>query len=166
MTFLVLFREVAPLTKTERNFIFNADSNSARHKKAKNAILDSLYSFIDNYEGFESLLANDKEGFRDLFCYPPTGEKKALFNDIMRCFVYWLKKSNHDGDCPFYQPSTMNQKIRTLFASIKCEYVHLPWTLSDFKYKGGFVSVLKELYSERQKMYKVSNTLLFNFILI
>ena len=114
---------------------------------------------MENYRFFDHFFENNKANFFALFEFPPTDDKKQAFNDIMRRFLYYLRKPAgfvKDGECPFYQPSTQNKMIRMLLVSLKNKFGYMPWNLNKFNYTGGFGSVTKQLYKSRQKVFLVS----------
>ena len=48
-----------------------------------------------------------------------------------------------------------------LFNALKNKFGYIHWGISDFNYKGGFGSVCKKLYEDRQKRYEVSKKFFF-----
>ena len=114
---------------------------------------------MQHFRHFDRFFTENSRDFYELFDFPSTDEKKNTFNDIMRRFVYYLKKptgSYGENECPFYQPSSQNKMIRNLLAGLKHKYGYMPWRFNEFKFTGGFASVLTRIYSDRQKRYPVS----------
>ena len=84
-----------------------------------------------------------------------TVQKKEMFNNIMRRFVYYLKKptgSYADNECPFYQPSSQNKMLRSLLAWMKHKFGYMPWKFHKFKFTGGFTSVLTPVFCLPKKV--------------
>ena len=121
--------------------------------------------FIADYEGYEFLLQNNQEKFRTIFSFLPNEDKRKTLNDVLLQFFCIHKRTkNNKLGCPFYQPSTMNAQICTLFSAFKTTYGHMLWVTKDFDHKGGFVAMLKEEYYRRTKVYSISKELFFFFL--
>ena len=63
-----------------------------------------------------------------------------------------MPKSKNSSDFPWYQPSTQNQRLRTLLGSTSKEY-GWKYKMSDFSFKGGLKGFLDKLYSKRYKEF-------------
>lgn len=58
------------------------------------------------------------------------------------------KKSKNPPDFPWYQPSTQNQRLRTLLGSTSKTY-GWQYDVADFSFKGGLKGFLDKLYKKR-----------------
>ena len=78
-------------------------------------------------------------------------EKVQIAN---KALIDWMaemqKKSKNSSDFPWYQPSTQNQRLRTLLGSMSKEY-RWKYEMSVFSFKGGLKGFLDKLYSKRYK---------------
>ena len=69
-----------------------------------------------------------------------------------KALIDWLgvmkKKSKNPGKCPWYQPSTQNQRLRTLVGHLSKQY---DWRMdiSNFSFPGGLKGFLDKLYAKR-----------------
>ena len=61
-------------------------------------------------------------------------------------------KDDEVVDCPWYQPSTQNQRLRTFFGTVQRVF---NWQLqqSDFNFNSGLNGFIKELYATREKEF-------------
>ena len=62
------------------------------------------------------------------------------------------KKKSAAAKCPWYQPSTQNQRLRTLFGSCAKRF---DWQIEvgDFDFKGGLKGFVETLYMKRYKEF-------------
>ena len=69
------------------------------------------------------------------------------------------KKSTKNDRCPWYQPSTQNQRLRTLLGSLSKKY---DWKvdIGDFSFLGGLKGFLDKLYTKRFSEYRKVVTIL------
>ena len=154
---------VKGISKKDEIFIAQASVNTPRYVKHQNGAINRFYDFASCYKDGIPFGSVD---FDDLFDHPPTKEKRDLFNSIMCPFMMLMKKvgdkkkasriSRKNPKNPYYQPSTQNTYLRTLFSSIKDHHTCFSFKINDFAYTGGFVSVITQLYQERFKKIKVS----------
>ena len=91
-------------------------------------------------------------------CLPDTGGdlrfKVKLVNEMLVDFAASMKLAKPAKDvCPFLQPSTQCQYLRSLLAGMKDDY-GWDFTLdSSFNFKGGVKAVLDQLFQKRRKEY-------------
>lgn len=80
-------------------------------------------------------------------------EKVQIVN---KALVDWMavmrKKAKNLSGCPWYQPSTQNQRLRTLLGSTSKSY-GWRYDMSDFSFKGGLKGFLDKLYAKRYKEF-------------
>ena len=73
-----------------------------------------------------------------------------------KALIDWMavmrKKSKNPPDFPWYQPSTQNQRLRTLLGSTSKSY-GWRYEMSDFSFKGGLKGFLDKLYAKRYKEF-------------
>ena len=164
---------LAALTKHEENFKPSDDSvlathclpHSIRHQYLIDAVTQDFLTALHN-------VPNGK--WRDSLQPVPhklTGRKKMapkLLIDLggekmpekvqiaNKALIDWMavmrKKSKNSSDFPWYQPSTQNQRLRTLLGSTSKEY-GWKYEMSDFSFKGGLKGFLDKLYSKRYKEF-------------
>ena len=73
-----------------------------------------------------------------------------------KALIDWMavmkKKSNKPSEVKWYQPSTQNQRLRTLLGSLSKQY-DWRFDINDFSFKGGLKAFLNNLYQKRFKEY-------------
>ena len=152
------------VSETEEHFSLSATVSIKNYSTSQKGSLKRFFDFTKLYKN-DTLFG--KIDFIKLFDHPVTAQKKKTFNHIMCPFMFLFKKiekkklkeneaNKNVIDCPFYQPSSQNTFLRTLFSALKGRFICFPWTLNDFSYTGGFVSVITQLYQARQIKYEVS----------
>ena len=96
--------------------------------------------------------------------------KLRLVNQMLVDFAAGMKLANppSDGSCPFLQPSTQCQYLRTLLSGMKEDY---GWNFTldkSFNFKGGVKTVIDHLFQKRRYDFKGVSFCceFFGFILI
>ena len=140
---------------------------SPEHTKHREKMVTSFLNFLlqhPKYEGYMDFV--DVQGLhmprlwasvmREPEGTPETKtrSKSVLANSMLVDFAVSLvmKKPGKDG-CPFYQPSSQNQMMRTLLAAMHDDYMWDYTMEKSFNFKGGVQKVLNELYQVRMKKY-------------
>ena len=85
---------------------------------------------------------------KDLHC------GKAIFNTLMKDYVInnlFFKKNRGAGNnptCSYYEPSSLNTKMKQLFAELKAT-IKITWKYEkDFSFDGGLAAVIKKMFSK------------------
>ena len=88
---------------------------------------------------------------------PKTPSKILLLNKALIDWMAVCKKKAHGAKCPWYQPSTQNQRLRTLFGSCIKRF---DWQIEigDFDFKGGLKGFIGNLYTKRYKEFSDVST--------
>ena len=83
---------------------------------------------------------------------PKTPSKVMLLNKALIDWMAVCKKKSAAAKCPWYQPSTQNQRLRTLFGSCTKRF---DWQIEvgDFDFKGGLKGFISKLYNKRYKEF-------------
>ena len=78
--------------------------------------------------------------------------KVMIANKALIDWMAAMKKKSAGAKCIWYQPSTQNQRLRTLLGSCSKRY---NWTfeISDFNFKGGLKGFVDKLYAKRFKEF-------------
>ena len=81
-----------------------------------------------------------------------TPSKIMLLNKALIDWMAVCKKKSAAAKCPWYQPSTQNQRLRTLFGSCAKRF---DWQIEvgDFDFKGGLKGFIETLYMKRYKEF-------------
>ena len=82
-----------------------------------------------------------------------TPSKVMLLNKALIDWMAVCKKKSSNKKCQWYQPSTQNQRLRTLFGSCVKRF---DWQIEvgDFEFKGGLKVFIGDLYMKRYKEFK------------
>lgn len=143
--------------------IEDAEDRTSRFAKVCSSIFNRLLNFMKNYDGGRRW-GDLADNFGSLFEDPQTSENKLKFNEIVAHFMYLVKKKRHKKDeCPWLEPGSQTTYVKNLFSELKQKYPSFSYNMNrDFKFKGGFVCVMNNLFAQRQKEWPVS--FLFRFL--
>ena len=152
------------ISKEDDYFISVATTNTIAYAKKQKGSMDRLLEFATCYKNG---IPFGKTNVKWMFTAPITNKKKMAFNSLICLFMLLFKKISiklkkeiksceKKANCPFYQPSTQNQYLRTIFSALKEKYPSFPYALKFFSFTRGFVLVLTQLYQNRQAEFSVS----------
>ena len=136
-----------------------------RHRVHKGKMKRDFFHFLNRNEKYGPFMDPVKSVSGEVFvprlicaCMPDTGGdlrfKVKLVNEMLVDFAASMKLAKPAKDvCPFLQPSTQCQYLRSLLAGMKDDY-GWDFTLdSSFNFKGGVKAVLDQLFQKRRKEY-------------
>ena len=140
-------------------FLNDIDSACEKHSKHKNRMRISLSNFAKQHPKFKDLMYDVTNRGKTMpafffMCSSVEGEdnsvKARLANELLAAFSASLRmKKVGKGGCPFYQPSTHSQMLRTLLSAMKDHY-DWHFTLDkSFDFIGGVSKVTTALFQAR-----------------
>ena len=144
-------------------------SGGVQHRTHKGNMKRAFFNFLNRHEKYapfmDPVLHSGVHVPRMIVsCMPDSGgdskSKVKLVNEMLVDFAAGMKLSKppKDGRCPFLQPSTQCQYLRTLLTGMKDDY---GWDFkldSSFKFKGGVKTVVDQLFEKRRTEYDTVST--------
>ena len=134
-------------------YLHNVDGNCKEHVSHKANMRHSLNKLMYNHPVFafhmETIEFNGKKMPKLYAMAANKGRYSAeVANQILVAYATNLKMKKPKNGCPFYQPSTMCQMMRTLLSAMNDEY---GWNFAldtSFNFKGGVTKVISALFRD------------------
>ena len=149
-------------------FLTDIDDSCEQHMKHKNRMMTTFTSFLQRCPKFSPLMDYvDHKGtaMPRLFamCACETDEdtsvKAKIANTMLAEFSAQLRMKKPRNGCPWYQPSSHSQMLRTLLAAMKVTYGWDYCFDSSFNFSGGVSKVTSALYKVRAEKYDTVSTI-------
>ena len=156
------FVDVDPINSELGIHLHEVDDCSDEHKQHKHRMRVTLSVFCSQHPKFQNqmkLVNHNGVSMPLLFaaCVPDgidDASKIKLANSFLVEFSASLRMKKPRNGCPFYQPSTHAQMLRTLLSAMQESY---GWTYTldgTFNFKGGVKKVTTKLFQARIKKYE------------
>ena len=164
--------EVDHPAKNDSALASNALPHSVRHQFLIDAVTQDFLAALYNVpkEKWRKLLQAVPHGVGGRRTMAPklfvilggekTPEKVQIAN---KALIDWMavmrKKCQNGAAVPWYQPSTQNQRLRTLLGSTLKKY-GWRFDITDFSFRGGLKGFLDKLYDRRYKEFGQVNLII------